>query len=78
MAYNFKECNREQQPMLPHRLEKNVIGGGMAWFKSVAAKLLIALNVHHLCTMFLALLKTEVLDIPSKKRIGTRGFELLI
>ena len=77
MVYDFKECNREQQKPLPHGLKNEATGIITAWFNSVAANLITLLNVHHLCTMFLALRKPIVLDKQGEKRVGTRGFEPL-
>jgi hypothetical protein len=77
MEYNFKECKRKQQTLLPHVLKKDAPGNNMAWLNRVAANLIISLNVHHLCTIFGALCKLEVLDNQIEKRIGTRGFEPL-
>jgi len=79
MGYNFKECkcNRKRQTSLLHGLKKDPLGIIAAWFSSVAANLITSLNVHHLCTMFLALFKSEVFDQQGEKRVGTRGFEPL-
>src|SRR5271157_1271375 len=66
MEYNFEMCEPKQQMLQPHATVNDT-----AWI----TRLLISLNVHHLCTNFWAFLGLEVPDKKGGKKIGTRGFE---